>query len=89
MVSVKEREIIRKHIKNFTVKNPNGKRDEIVNHFLKQGIARRTIYNYINKLRTPQPKKDSKRIGRPTSWTSTKSQQLKRLVNSRIGVSQR
>ena len=89
MISVKEREIIRKHIKNFTVKNPNALRAEIVNHFSKQGIARRTIYNNINKLGTPQPKKDYKKTGRPTSWTSTKSHQLKRLVNNRIGVSQR
>ena len=57
--SVKEREIIRKHIKNFTVKNPNANRAEIVNHLSKKGIAR-TIYNNMNKLGTLQSKKDYK-----------------------------
>ena len=47
-------------MKNLNVKNPNAKRAEIVNQFLKQGIARRTIYNNINKLGTPQPKKNNK-----------------------------
>ena len=53
MLSVKEREIVRKHSKNFIVKNPNVKKAEIVNHFTKQGIASRTIYNNINTLSTP------------------------------------
>jgi hypothetical protein len=41
-------------------KNPNVKKAVQVNHFLKEGIASRTIYDYINKLGTPQPKKNNK-----------------------------
>ena len=44
--------------KKRNCKNPNANRAKIVNHISKQGKARRTIYNNINKLGTLQPKKD-------------------------------
>ena len=62
---------------------------EIVNHFQKEGYPRRTIYNTINRLHNGESIKDKKQTGRPTSWTSTRKNQLKRLTNNRKGVSQR
>jgi transposase len=65
------------------------KKSEIVNHFQKKGYPQRTIYNTINRLHNGEPIKDKKQTGRPTSWTSTRNNQLKRLINNRKGVSQR
>ena len=62
---------------------------EIVNHFQKEGYPQRTIYNTINRLHNGESIKDKKQTGRPTSWTSTRKNQLKRLTNNRKGVSQR
>ena len=49
------------------------KKTQIVKHFLKEGIARRTIYTTIERLESGKPINDKKRTGRPTSWTPPKS----------------
>ena len=71
------------------VKNPNIKNSEILNHFEKEGIGRKTTYDYLKGLETGQSFSDKKHSGRPTSWTREKKAKLKRLVNNRKGVSQR
>jgi transposase len=65
------------------------KKSEIVNHFEKEGYPRRTIYDAINRLQNEESIEDKKKTGRPTSWTSTRKNQLKKLTNNRKGVSQR
>ena len=89
MLSVSQREHLRKLVKNFVVKNRKLKKSEIVNHFIKTGYARQTVYNTLNKLASGQPINDNKRTGRPISWAYSRNEQLKRLVNNRKGVSQR
>jgi transposase len=87
-LSVAERELLRKRVKNFIEKNKQMKNVEIVNHFVLEGIARRTVYSVINKLRTPCPILEKKRTGRPSSWNGEKRKRLKRLTNNRCDVSQ-
>ena len=81
-----ERESLRKRVK---IVIPQMKKSEIVNHFLKWGYPRRTIYNTIDHLHNEEWIVDNKKNGRPTSWTSARKNQLKRLTNNRKGVSQR
>jgi transposase len=80
------REALRERVKNLI---PQMNKSEIVHHFVKEGIARSTVYDAINRMENDQPIKDNKRTGRPTSWTTQKKNRLKRLVNNRTGVSQR
>ena len=57
----------------------------MVDHFVSEGIARRTVYNTLNR----QSILENTRSGRSSSWTSSLKVKLKRLVNHRKGVSQR
>ena len=61
----------------------------MVDHFVREGIARRTIYNALNRRKNGQSILEVTRFGRPSSWTSSMKVKLKRLVNHRKGVSQR
>ena len=65
------------------------KKSEILNHFLKEGYPQSTIYSTINRLQNEESIEDKKKTGRPTSWTSTRKNKLKRLTNNRKVVSQR
>jgi hypothetical protein len=84
-----EREEFRKRVKKLFVKNPQMKNNEIVNHFVKEGMARSTVYNAVNRHLNDQPIQDKKRSGRPSSWTTSNKAKLKRLVKNRKSVSQR
>jgi transposase len=64
-------------------------KSDIVAHLTKQGIARSTIYNTINRIQIGDPIKDNKRTGHPATWTAARKTKLKRLTNNRTGVSQR
>ena len=79
-----ERESLRKRVKILI---PQMKKSEIVNHFQKEGYPQRTIYNTINRLHSGESIKDKKKTGRPTSWTTTRKNKLKRLTNNRKGFS--
>ena len=85
-LSVTERETFRKAVKNMISQM---KKSYLVAHFTKQGIARRRIYNTINRIQNGEPIKDNKTTGRPTTWTTATKKKLKRLTNNRTGVSQR
>ena len=78
----KKREFFRELLENFIVKNPHFKQCQVVDHFVREGIARRTVYNALKLLEVT-------RSGRPSSWTPSMKVKLKRLVNHRKGVSQR
>ncbi len=88
-LSVNERENLRKSVEIFLGRNPNSKQASVVAHFSREGYAACTIYNTLKRLRTKQPIHDKKKTGRPTTWTPTRRQKLKRLTNNRTGVSQR
>ena len=79
-------EAFRKRLK-FVI--PSMKKSEIVKHFEKEGIPRSTIYANIERLQSGGSIEDNERNGRPTSWTATRLNQLKKLTNNRKGVSQR
>ena len=53
-------------VENLIVKNPNLKKSDIVSHLVQVGVARRTIYNTINKLATDHPLEDKPRSGCPS-----------------------
>lgn len=85
-LNVADREALRKKI-NLML--PQMKKSEVVKHFEKEGIARRTIYASIKRLELGKPMNDKKKTGRPTTWTASRKTRLKRLTNNRKGVSQR
>jgi hypothetical protein len=60
----------------------------VVDHFAKEGIARRTVYNGLNRRKNGQSILEDTRPGRPSSWTPSMKVNLKRLVDHRKGVSQ-
>ena len=61
----------------------------MVDHFVREGIARRTVYNALNRRKNGQSILEVTRSGRPSSWTSSMKVKSKRLVNHRNGVSLR
>jgi flagellar biosynthesis regulator FlbT len=75
-----ERESLRKRVKILILQM---KKSEILNHFQKEGYPQRTIYNAINRLQNEESIEDKIKTVRPTSWTSTRKNQLKRLTNNR------
>ena len=85
----KEKEFFRKLLENFIVKNPQFKQCQVVDRFVRVGIARRTVYNALNRSKNGQSILEGTRSARPSSWTSSMKVKLKRLVNHRKGVSQR
>ena len=66
---------------------PQMEKSENVNHFQKEDYPRRIIYNTINRFHNEESIEDKIKTGRPTSWTSTRKNQLKRLTNNRKGIS--
>ena len=59
-----------------------------MNHFLKEGIARQTVYNALNRLGNGQSILEENRPGRLSSCTLSLKVKLKRLVKHQKGVSQ-
>ena len=72
ILSIKEREALRKRVEEFIVKNPKAGSSVIVKHFMAEVFKRSTIYNAINRLRTTSPIEYRPRPGRPTQWTKNK-----------------
>ena len=89
MLNGQERAALQNSVKNYFVKNPKTTKAEAANHFVKEGICRKTAYNYINRHLTGQCLKVAKNSGRPSSWTREKKVKLRRLTNNRKGDSQR
>jgi hypothetical protein len=89
VISYKEREILRKNVKIFFGKNPSAKQSNIVQHFMKEGYARSTIYNAIDRLPIESSLQDAKRTGRKGTWTSTRTAKLEKLANNKKGTSSR
>ena len=72
MLSVKEREFLRKQISELRVNEKNISTKEIVRRFKSIGIAQNTIYSMIKKLDRDKSNLDMKRTGRPSTWTKVK-----------------
>ena len=71
-MGLKKREkIFRKLLENFIVKNPQFKQCQVVDHFVREGIARRTVYIALNRPKNGQSILEVTRSGRPSSWTSS------------------
>ena len=56
-LNVAEREAFRERVKKVI---SHMKKSEIVEHFTKEGVARRTIYNTIDRLQSTRPVTDKK-----------------------------
>ena len=85
---LRERVIFRNRLENFFVKNSKIKQCEVVCYFVKEGIARQTVYNALNLRKNGKLISDKNRPVRPSSWMSSMKGKLKRLVNNRKGVYQ-
>ena len=59
-----ERETLTQRICNFYINSSNKSRKTTVNYFIKQGIARTTIYNILNKYLKYEQTKFLPRNGR-------------------------
>ena len=81
-----EREALQKRVKILI---PQMEKSEIVNHLQKEVYPQRTIYNSINRFHNEESIENKIKTGRPTSWTSTRKNQMKRLTNNRKEISQR
>ena len=51
----------------------------VVDHFVREGIARRTVYNALNRRKNGQSILEATRSGRPSSRTSSMKVKVKRL----------
>ena len=60
----------------------------MVDHFVKEEIARRTVYNALNRRKNSQSTLFDTRLDPFLSWTSSMRGKLKRQANNRNGVSQ-
>ena len=67
----KEREFFQKLLENFIVKNLQFKQCQVVDHFVREGIARRTVYNALHRRKNGQSILEVTRSGRHSSWTSS------------------
>jgi hypothetical protein len=86
-LNFQEREVLRKSVQNFIVKNQEAGDAEIVNHYLKEGFVRSTIYRTIKRIRDGKPVKQSHLGKKSNIWTPRKTSQLKRLAKNKIGSS--
>ncbi len=48
-IKKQEREFFRKLLENFIVKNPHFKQCQVVDHFVREGIAWQAGYNALNR----------------------------------------
>jgi hypothetical protein len=78
-----EREFFRKVLENFIVKNPHFKQCQVVDPFVREEIARRTVYNALNRRKNGQSILCDTYLGPPSSWTFSLKLKLKRLINIR------
>lgn len=88
MLSVKEREFLRKQISELRVNEKNISTKEIVRRFKSIGIAQNTIYSMIKKLDRDKSNLDMKRTGRPSTWTKVKLAKLGKKAKNQVGTSQ-
>ncbi|CAF3226421.1 unnamed protein product [Rotaria socialis] len=84
-----ERESLQKRIIQFYVNVANKKKNLTVNHFLKEEIPRRTIYNVITNYDECGHIGDKQRSGRPRKLNSKAINRLKNLANHHTGISLR
>ena len=56
----------------------------MVDHFVREEIARRTVYNALNRRKNGQSILEVTRSGRPSSWTSSLSHLLFYLYEGKI-----
>lgn len=89
MLSEAERFALQNRVKNFFVKNPEISKADAANHFIQEGICKKTAYNYINRELEGQALQVKKKSDNSSTWDKAKLAKLKRLTNNRKGVSQR
>ena len=87
MLSVGERTILRKRISEFIVKNPNTKNSQIINHFVQEGFAYRTVSVNIKRVNEGQAIRNKKRAGPPSKLSSVQLKSLKSMAKDKIGTS--
>ena len=84
-----ERESLQKRMVQFFLNVADKKKNVTVNHFLKEKIPHRTIYNVIMKYEECGHIGDKPRFGRPKKLSQRHRTRLKRLVNHNTDISLR
>ena len=86
-LSFRDRENLQNSVEKLIVKNPNSNKRFIVNYFMKQGYAERTIYNMLNRISDGKASNQSHVSNVSKIWTPKRNYQLKRLAKNKVGVS--
>ena len=76
----------REFFQKLFYKKPKIKQCKVVGHFLKEGIARQTVYKVLNRRKNGQSILEENRSLSP--WAPPMKGKLKRLLNNRKRVSQ-
>lgn len=84
-----ERESLNQRIVQFYLGVAKGQKNVVIEHFMKEKVARRTIYNVLKKYEDTKDVTDKHRSGRPKKLCRGSMTRLKRLVNHKTGVSLR
>ena len=84
-LSFRDRENLQNSVEKLIVKNPNSNKRFIVNYFMKQGYAERTIYNMLNRISDGKASNQSHVSNISKFWTPKRNYQLKRLAKNNIG----
>lgn len=86
-LSSREKEILRTSVQNFLGQQPDASKSTIVNHFLRQGYPRSTIYATIDRVASGLPCQDLPRSGRPRVLSKRQETFLKKAAENKVGVS--
>ncbi|RNA44719.1 hypothetical protein BpHYR1_028672 [Brachionus plicatilis] len=74
MLSEAERLALQNRVKNFFVKNPEISKADAANHFIQEGICKKTAYNYINRELEEKDNRSKGRNSTRNSYTNKKEQ---------------
>ena len=85
-LSFRDRENLQNSVEKLIVKNPNSNKRFIVNYFMKQGYAERTIYYILNRISNGEASNQSHVSNVLKIWTPKRNYQLKRLQKLSVAM---
>lgn len=86
-IGSEERKHLRQSIENYSVQNKNSSKKDIVNHLLKEGFSRPTIYKAIQRKEQGLGIQDLPRSGRPRILSKKRVKRLVNTVENKVGIS--
>ena len=89
-MKLSRREYLRERVYSYYKKYKHFGKKFTIDHFIREGESKSTMYNIINRSESGKPSKHQQGGGRPSKFFNQKAKKkLKRLVNNKDGVSQR